>query len=74
MKFKAKPAISTFCVRLGDGLAALTVLVGVQLLDMSTRSFFLLNAALVLVWLGVAAAVVGEHGRITETGAEEHAA
>lgn len=74
MKFKAKPAISTFCVRLGDGLAALTVLVGVQLIDLSTRSFFLLNAALVLLWLGVAVAVVGEHGRIVDTGAGEHAA
>lgn len=73
MKFKAKPAISTFCVRLGDGLAALTVLVGVQLLDLSTRSFFLLNAALVLIWLGVAVAVVGEHGRIVDSGAGEHA-
>lgn len=78
MKFKAKPAISTFCVRLGDGLAALTVLVGVQLLALSTQSFFFLNAALVLVWLGVAVAVVGEHGRITLSGPEasegEHAA
>ncbi len=73
MKFKAKPAISTFCVRLGDGLAALTVLVGVQFLELSTRSFFLLNAALVLVWLGVSVAVVGEHGRIVESGAGEHA-
>lgn len=77
MKFKAKPAISTFCVRFGDGLAALTVLVGVQLIDLSTRSFFLLNAALVLVWLAVAVAVVGEHGQIVEneeTGPGEHAA
>jgi len=74
MKFKAKPAISTFCVRLGDGLAALTVLVGVQLMDLSTRSFFFLNAALVLLWLGVAVAVVGEHGRIVGSGAGEHAA
>ena len=74
MKFKAKPALSTFCVRLGDGLAALTVLVGVQLLALSTQSFFLLNAALVLVWLGVAVAVVGEHGRIAESGAEAHEA
>ena len=74
MKFKAKPAISTLCVRLGDGLAALTVLVGVQLLALSTRSFFLLNAALVLLWIVVAAAVVGEHGRIVETSAGEHAA
>ncbi len=74
MKFKAKPAISTFCVRLGDGLAALTVLVGVQLTDLSTRSFFLINAALVVLWIGVAVAVVGEHGRIVESDAGEHAA
>ncbi|MDG2303189.1 MAG: hypothetical protein P8R42_00820 [Candidatus Binatia bacterium] len=74
MKFKAKPAIATFCVRLGDGLAALTVLVGVQLMNLSTRSFFLLNAALVLLWLGVAVAVVGEHGRIVESGARKNAA
>ncbi len=31
MKYKAKPAIDSLFVRLGDGLAALTVLVGVQL-------------------------------------------
>lgn len=74
MKFKAKPAISTFCVRLGDGLAALTVLVGVQLLALSTQSFFLLNAALVLLWIAVSVAVVGEHGRIVESNAGEHAA
>ena len=32
LKFKGKPAIDTFMVRIGDGLAALTVLVGERLL------------------------------------------
>ena len=70
MKFKAKPAIATFCVRLGDGLAALTVLVGVQLLALSTRSFFLLNAGLVVAWLFVSFLLLAEHRRIT---GEQHA-
>ncbi|MBM4269018.1 MAG: hypothetical protein FJ144_20820 [Deltaproteobacteria bacterium] len=73
MKFKAKPAISTFCVRFGDGLAAVTALVGVQLIEMSTRSFFLLNAALVLIWLGLAVVVVRDHGRMVETSVAERA-
>jgi AAA family ATP:ADP antiporter len=38
MKFRGKPAIDTLYVRLGDGLAALTVLVGVHFLAMSTQS------------------------------------
>lgn len=70
MKFKAKPAISTFYVRFGDGLAALTVLVGVHLLDLSTRSFFLLNSALALLWLLVGWSVVREHGRLVAGGSD----
>ena len=35
-------------VRLGDGLAAVTVLVGVHLLAMSARSFFVFNLSLVI--------------------------
>ena len=40
MKFRGKPAIDTLYVRLGDGLAAITVLVGVHLLALSTQNFF----------------------------------
>lgn len=64
MKYKAKPTIETLFVRLGDGLAAATVLVGVQLLALSTRGFFLLNVALVGCWLLAAAVVVREHARL----------
>jgi AAA family ATP:ADP antiporter len=51
LKFRAKPAIDTLYVRIGDGLAALTVLVGVQLLALSTQQFFIFNVALVVLWL-----------------------
>ena len=51
LKFRAKPAIDTLYVRLGDGLAALTVLVGVQLLSLSTGQFFVFNISLVVLWL-----------------------
>lgn len=51
MKFLAKPAIDTLYVRIGDGLAAITVLVGVQLLSLSIKQFFIFNVSLVLLWL-----------------------
>jgi len=64
MKYKAKPAVETFCVRFGDGLAAVTVLIGVHFYALSTRSLFLFNAVLVCVWLLIAAAVVRDYVRI----------
>ncbi len=51
MKYQGKPAIDTLYVRMGDGLAALTVLIGVELLSLSTRQFFAFNVFLVLCWL-----------------------
>jgi len=68
MKYKAKPAIETFFVRLGDGLAAGTILVGIHLYALSTQSFFVINVALVVVWLLVALVVVREHRRLTRRG------
>ena len=63
MKFVGKPAIDTLYVRLGDGLAAITVLVGVQLLALSKSAFFGFNVALVLCWLVVGFLLVREHRR-----------
>lgn len=51
-KFQAKPAIDTLYVRIGDGLAALTVLLGVQALGLSLTGFFAVNVFLVLMWIG----------------------
>ena len=63
MKFSGKPAIDTLYVRLGDGLAAITVLVGVQLLALSKSAFFGFNVFLVLCWLVIGVLLVREHRR-----------
>jgi AAA family ATP:ADP antiporter len=65
MKYKAKPVVDSLFVRLGDGFAALTVLLGVQFLQLSTRDFFYINVALVIAWLGTAVVVVREYRRLT---------
>ena len=66
MKYKGKPTIDSLFVRIGDGIAALTVLVGVQLLALSTQSFFVLNVALVFIWIAFAFVVTREHRRLSE--------
>jgi AAA family ATP:ADP antiporter len=60
MKYQAKPAIDALVVRIGDGLAALTVLVGVHVLDVSTQSLLLANVVLVVAWLAASVVVVRE--------------
>lgn len=61
MKFRGKPAIDTLYVRLGDGLAALTVLLGVHVFSLATGQFFLFNVMLVLFWLAFGIMLVREH-------------
>jgi AAA family ATP:ADP antiporter len=70
MKFRGKPAIDTLYVRLGDGLAAVTVLVGIHVLAMSTRSFFVFNVSLVICWLAFTLMMIREHRKASQvTGA-----
>jgi AAA family ATP:ADP antiporter len=66
LKYKGKPTIDSLFVRMGDGIAALTVLVGVQFLALSTQSFFVLNVVLVLIWILLAFVVIREHRRYSE--------
>jgi AAA family ATP:ADP antiporter len=73
MKFRGKPAIDTLYVRLGDGLAAITVLVGVHLLMLSTQGFFVFNVMLVLCWLVAGVMLVKEHRRASEVVSSENA-
>ncbi len=61
MKYQGKTAIDTLYVRVGDGLAAFTVLVGVQLPALSTRQFFVFNVALVVAWLLFTVMPIGEY-------------
>ena len=71
MKYKGKTTIDTFFVRAGDGLAALTVLVGVQLLALPTACFFLFNVGLFLFWLALALVLVREYRRLSREGAAD---
>jgi AAA family ATP:ADP antiporter len=66
MKYKGKPTIDSLFVRIGDGIAALTVLIGVQILALSTQSFFVLNVVLVCIWIAFAFVVIREHRRLSE--------
>ncbi|HEX6276545.1 MAG TPA: MFS transporter [Polyangiaceae bacterium] len=63
MKYKAKQAVDTFFVRLGDVSSALLVYVGAGLLSWSVRAFAVCNALLALAWLFLAWRIrrEGEH-------------
>ena len=45
-----------------------TVVVGVQMLDLSTKTLFLFTVALVVVWMLAALVIVREHRRATAAG------
>jgi AAA family ATP:ADP antiporter len=51
MKYKAKQAVDTFFVRVGDVASALLVYVGAGLLSWSVRGFALANVVLAAVWI-----------------------
>ena len=63
-KFHGKPAIDTLYVRMGDGFAALTVLIGVQVLALSTTQFFVFNIFLVFIWLYFAMMLIRERRKL----------
>lgn len=57
-KYKAKQAIDTFAVRTGDVVSAMVVFAGTALLPLTPSQFAMVNVALTLVWLAVAAALL----------------
>ena len=72
-KYKGKPAIDSLFVRIGDGIAALTILIGVGLLALPTPYFFMLNIILVIIWIVFAIVVIREHGYLIQADAAEQA-
>jgi AAA family ATP:ADP antiporter len=70
LKYKAKPAIDTVFTRIGDGLAALTVMIGVQFLHAETASFFGFTVALVVAMLVLSVWLVQMHARIHRPNAQ----
>ncbi len=56
-KYQAKQAIDSFFVRAGDVLAALLVLVGTSIWNLSVGGFAWVNVGLAMIWIWVAVAI-----------------
>ncbi len=63
MLYQAKPTVDTLFVRIGDGLAALTVLLGTHLWSLDVIEYFIVNIVIAVAWLGVAVYLSMEHRR-----------
>ncbi|MFN8177739.1 MAG: MFS transporter [bacterium] len=71
-KYKAKQAIDTFFVRMGDGLSALLVFVGTGYLGFHASQFAMVNLALVVAWILLAVAVGRQNAQLMKTGESDH--
>lgn len=60
MKYKAKQAVDTLFVRLGDVSSALLVLIGAGSFGWTVRGFAIANGLLVTVWLALVALILRE--------------
>jgi AAA family ATP:ADP antiporter len=63
MLYKAKPTVDTLFVRIGDGLAAVTVLLGTRVWHLEVVQYFQLNMLIVCVWVLLAFYLVRENRR-----------
>jgi len=63
-KYKAKAAIDTFFVRIGDTASAGFVALGIHVLGFGVAGFAFANMGIVALWLLVAAGIAREHKRI----------
>jgi AAA family ATP:ADP antiporter len=73
-KYKAKQAIDSFFVRVGDMLVAGVVFLGAETFALSTRTFAILNIGFVLITVAIVANIYREHKRITADAPAEQAA
>jgi AAA family ATP:ADP antiporter len=70
-KYKAKQAIDSFFVRLGDMTAALVVFVGTSWLALEARGFAMVNVVFVTLWLALAVVLWRENRRLSAAKADE---
>jgi AAA family ATP:ADP antiporter len=63
MLYQAKTAIDTLFVRIGDGLAAITVLVGTRVIALEIVSFLWINVVLIIFWIILAVYLARENRR-----------
>ncbi|MGD8330608.1 MAG: Npt1/Npt2 family nucleotide transporter, partial [Acidobacteriota bacterium] len=67
-KYKAKQAIDSFFVRVGDTLSAVLVFIGTQVIVLSSGGFAMVNGAIVIVWLLLAGWIGKEYQRLVDSG------
>jgi AAA family ATP:ADP antiporter len=72
-KYKAKAAIDTFFVRIGDFVSALVVFIGTAL-AITVEQFALVNIGLVVLWILLAIGVIRRHRELTAAGDTQAAA
>jgi ATP:ADP antiporter, AAA family len=65
-KYKAKAAIETFCVRLGDVTQAGIIFVGSSLLHLSVAGFAGITIVFTMLWILVAIALYREHCKTSQ--------
>jgi AAA family ATP:ADP antiporter len=65
MLYQAKPTVDTLFVRLGDGMAAMTILIGTRVFELSNTGFVMVNIFLVLIWIGLSTYLHRENERWT---------
>jgi AAA family ATP:ADP antiporter len=70
MKYKAKQAVDTFCVRMGDVASGAWVVVGASMLGLGVRGFALTNVVLVALWLWLGWAIIAAHRQLTGASSE----
>ncbi len=61
VKYKAKAAIDTFVVRVGDSGSAVVIWFGLHVLGLGVRGLAISNMVLVALWLGLAAGIARRH-------------
>ncbi len=66
MKYKAKQAVDTFFVRIGDVSSAGIVFVLAGMLALDVRAFAITNLVIVAFWLWLAGAIIREQGKLKQ--------
>jgi AAA family ATP:ADP antiporter len=64
-KYKAKAAIDTFLVRVGDTVSALVVGLGIHQFGLGARSFAVFNVVLVFLWVPICIDLARRHARLS---------
>jgi len=66
IKYKAKQAVDTFFVRMGDVASAGLVFIFSAKMALPVQSFSMINVVLVVLWLLIAVGIVRENSRLSE--------